>query len=112
MRYAYLHWLITNTVQARNESREKVVYGDLLCLYCMIMKRPANVAYILLTRLARQRKEGAHLCDEPFITTLARSLHVLDTMMPLDLGLGPETEPFPIYDMHQIPLITPHGVTL
>ncbi|KAK1417157.1 hypothetical protein QVD17_26280 [Tagetes erecta] len=70
----YVHRVIGGTILGRFNGTDKVNELDLLILYCMMTHTRVNLAVLLLTYLARDRKKAGKLCGGAYVTMLAEAL--------------------------------------
>ncbi|KAD5802902.1 hypothetical protein E3N88_14262 [Mikania micrantha] len=97
----YVHRMVSCTLIGRRAGVEKCNQLDLLCMYSMISRRPANLACILLSSFARIRRGGAtaRLDLGPYIGRIALRLGVFNRFPRRFLTEGPETGRYSLDDM-------------
>jgi hypothetical protein len=83
---------------------EKVSQTELFLLYCLLQRRPVNLAavFILSVRWPLARGEHSRLALGPYIAQLARSLRAFDDHPAADLTVGPAATLFRFEDMQQM----------
>ncbi|KAL8239647.1 hypothetical protein R6Q59_016214 [Mikania micrantha] len=103
----YIHRVLACTLIGRSSEEEKVNWIDLFCLYCMVTEREANVACVLATSLARDRRGGgrARLDMGPYIYRMAEYLGVFDRYRPDLMILGPLTTPTDMRDLRGVGIL-------
>lgn len=81
--HKYFHRVITESIGGRKVSGGGVTKKDVFLLYCLIKKRPCNIAYVLAdyfnscTGRKSKLNEG-HICGGTYVTHLANKLGILN----------------------------------
>ena len=103
-RIRFLHRIIVCTLGARYMGLEKVTQFDLFILYCLIGRRPANLAMILISSLVRVqgRGRGSRLVMGTYIGQLAESLGIFEDYPRETLHPGPTAQHYSFLDMQQM----------
>ena len=102
-----IHKILAHTIIARYSGGDKCNRIDIFCLYCMIERREANLATVLLSSFQRGVKPGrdTRLTLGPYIGRLAASLGVFDQYPRAQLIEDPPTIGYRIRDMCQARMV-------
>ncbi|KAI3744489.1 hypothetical protein L1987_57571 [Smallanthus sonchifolius] len=103
----YIHRILACTLIGRRSGIEKCSQLDLFRLYCIVGRREANLASILISSIARGRRRGPETRLElgPYITRLAECLGVFDRYPGRLLTPGPDTIPYGSVELRLVGII-------